>query len=213
MDDSRKEGGAKAGREARGGEKKRSAKRECAQRGSRTKWQRSERTDQFDVQSETWVPVGAREPGPGRLQFSRGLLAEIVGCAKNGFGSKFGLSGSGGERRRSCDSSAARTMIIMMQLSDNVIPVGVCFFSFFFLLPCSVSFSLLENRRTHFGNAIQIILWMAVKIGLSDFGTETLLVGVGDDPNRVNICKFQKNIVMAGERYGGERGERGDETK
>lgn len=72
-------GALEAGREARGGEKKRSEKRECAPRGSRTKWQRSERTDQFDVQSETEVPVGAKEPGPGPLQFSRGLLAEVVG--------------------------------------------------------------------------------------------------------------------------------------
>lgn len=46
------------------------------------------------------MPVGAKEPGPGRLQFSRGLLAEVVGSAKNGFGSKFGfldLAENGGE--------------------------------------------------------------------------------------------------------------------
>lgn len=77
-------GALEAGREARGGEKKRSEKRECAPRGSRTKWQRSQRTDQFDVQSETEVPVGANEPGPGPLQFSRGLLAEVVGVRRTG---------------------------------------------------------------------------------------------------------------------------------
>lgn len=70
------------------------------------------------------MPVGAKEPGPGRLQFSRGLLAEVVGSAKNGFGSKFGFL----DLRRSCDSCAARTMIIMIQLFDNMIPFDVCFF-------------------------------------------------------------------------------------
>lgn len=102
----------------------------------------------------------------------------------------------------------------MMQLSDNVIPLGVCFF----FSPCSVALESLffplcrgEDRKTHFGHALRIILWMAVKIELGDFGTETLLVGVGDDPNWVKICKFQKiEYVMVGERDGGERR---DETR